>query len=139
MDDTRLREFEAIKSDIVERLEERQGEQAYMCDLGFQLTESENNTGAWLIGIYQSREYMADNALFIADVLSSLDDSLAPVCDPFNEPEKYLCIVMINAYEHVWSAALSTSPYWNEHVEIGSAFIEDVKGELETLVYETVF
>ena len=139
MDDTRLREFEAIKSDIIERLEERQGEQAYMCDLGFQLTESENNTGAWLIGIYQSREYMADNALFIADVLASLDDSLAPACDPFNEPEKYLCIVMLNAYEHVWSAALSTTPDWDEHVEIGSAFIENVKAEFETLAYETVF
>lgn len=109
MEDTRLREFESIKSDIVERLEERQGEQAYLCDLGFQLTESENKTGAWLIGSYQSRAYIADNALFIADVLSSLDDSLTPNCDPFNEPEKYLCVVMINAYEHVWSSALSTS------------------------------
>ena len=43
MKDTRLREFETIKSDIVERLEERQGEQAYLCDLGFQLTESEKD------------------------------------------------------------------------------------------------
>ena len=48
--------LDGIKDDIIERLKEREGQEAYACDLGMILTESENVNGAYfcLFGAFVS-------------------------------------------------------------------------------------
>ena len=89
METAAVREFNAIKDDILSRLNEwNEDKQVYLSDIGFELTLDENNTGAWIIGHYASLRYMVANAGLIGDIVESMDEEIRPGCDPFVEPEK---------------------------------------------------
>lgn len=127
--------FNDIKNDIGARLDELEGTH-YVCDLSYTLTETENINGAWLI-YAESRKFLFENYEFVSDVLDELDEELKPHCSPFEEPEKFLCIIMINAYALVWGAV--ENEINGTSVTINDGFRSQVKKELDEIKYHQIF
>ena len=132
-----LREFNDAKVDIIDRLEEREGDSVYLCDLGYELTERENNDGGWCNDQDTARRYIFENWQFVDKVHENTEEYIRPQSSPFSNPNDFLCVTMINAYRDIFNTAVSDFDEWNDEVEIDEKFISRVKGELEKLnVYD---
>ena len=123
--------LEEIKKDIIERLNERIGQEHYLCDLGMILTENENANGSWYCSEYQAKEEIEENFDLCSDFSEWHNDIYGEYKNPFGDPENFHCCMMICAYENVFNQAVSDHKKWNEKIEITEKFIEYIKEHLK--------
>jgi hypothetical protein len=131
--------FEEIKSDIIDRLGEREGEEICLCDIGFELTISENNTGSWYCSTYKARQEIGEHWEEFGRIAEYMRDNLEDKTNPMLETELFHVRAMITLYEVTFSAAVGGFKEWNDHVEITAEFIERVRESLTELNFCDIF
>lgn len=131
--------FDDIKSDIISRLEEMEGEEKYLCDIGFSLTESENYNGSWYCNAYHAKEEIFSHWEEMGDIFEYMHDNWECNTNPFLESEKFHCQAMICLYEQVFNYAVCRFEEWDEQITIDDEFIQRVKDALEDVYFDDCF
>lgn len=93
------------KATIVDYLSEHIGENRNVGDLGFEITEDENNDGYWIVGTQKSVEEAIKNwglSQYVVDYgKNELDADYGK--EFWENPEGFWCVCMIVLVEHVWN------------------------------------
>jgi hypothetical protein len=128
--------FENIKADMLERLEEREGETAWVCDIGFMLTECENATGSWYCSTYKAREEVFSNYEEFGAVAEYMAKELEITTNPLLEPELFHVQAMITLYDRLFLVGANDT---DGETEITPEFIDQIRNNLETIDFDDVF
>lgn len=123
--------LENVKADILDRLEQMEGETEYLCDIGFKLTESENCTGSWYCSSYKAAEEVKENFDIFGKAAEYMRDNWEDTTSPLLDAEIFHVKAMIAIYENTFNAAVSGFDEWNNAIEINMEFIQRVKEALE--------
>ena len=131
--------FEEIKADIIDRLSEREGEKIYLCDIGFELTISENNTGSWYCSTHKARQEIGEHWEEFGRIAEYMHDNWGDKTNPMLETELFHARAMVTLYEATFSAAVGSFEEWNDQIEITAKFIERVRESLTGLDFCDIF
>lgn len=131
--------FEEIKSDIINRLEEIEGQSEYLCDIGFKLTECENANGSWYCSTPKARNEIAEHFDEYGAIAEYMKNDLCIETNPLLDSEKFHCQAMITLYEQAFGYAVCNFDEWDDEIEITPEFIERVKEALSTVFFEDIF
>ena len=131
--------FEEIKSDIIARLHGLEDEEHYLCDVGFELTIDENNTGSWYCSTYKARQEIAEHFDEFGAVAEYMRDNFEYNVNPLLDSEKFHCCAMINIYEAAFNCAVSGRDDWNDEIEITPELIAEIEAELNNVHFNDLF
>lgn len=136
--------LEAIKGKVIDELNERIGDTVYLCDLGMELSESENADGSWYCSNYKAKEDIVDNFDFCGAFYEWHKDNFDEVIsyNPFEETELFHCSMMIFAVSNAYDYALNKTKYsdlWNEEVEITEEFVKEIEKAIEDIKEDDIF
>lgn len=133
---------EDAKATIVNWLDEAarfsKGDEEYVSDIGYKITESDNVNGVWDGGgtnsaIQDALTNWGLSAYMVGYCKENLDMDIGK--DFFNEPEKFWLICMIELVERMWQQAASDLGL-DDTVVITKELVEDVEKDLEK--YKTI-
>lgn len=128
--------FEDIKANLIERLEEREGETSYTCDIGYMLTENENANGSWYCSAYKAREEVFGHHEEFGAITEYMADNLEITTNCLLEPELFHCQAMITLYEQLFLVAADDI---DGETEITPEFIAQIQKNLEAIDFNDVF
>ena len=134
--------LETIKGKVIDELNERIGQTVMLCDLGMELSESENANGSWYCSRYEAEEDVKANFDTCKSFVDWYNLNIGGLLNPFNDVEKFHCIMMIFAVEGAFSSALNNTEYsdlWNEEVEITEEFVKAIETALNDVTMEDIF
>ena len=134
--------LETIKGKVIDELNERIGETVYLCDLGMELSETENASGSWYCSTFKAKEEVKNNFEFCGSFIDWYNRYIGGLLNPFDDVEKFHCTMMIFAVENAYNYALSKTKYsdlWNEEVEITEEFVKEIEEIIESITKEDIF
>ena len=134
--------LETIKGKVIDELNERIGQTHYLCDLGMELSESENANGSWYCSTFKAEEEVKNNFGFCGGFIEWYKNNIGETLNPFDDVEKFHCIMMIFAVEGAFSYALNKTKYeefWNEEFEITEEFVKEIETALNDITMEDIF
>ena len=134
--------LEIIKEKVIDELNERIGQTVYLCDLGMELSESENVNGSWYCSRYKAEEEVKANFDTCGKFVEWHKMNFGETLNPFDDVEKFHCIMMFFAVEGAFSSALNNTEYsdlWNEKVEITEEFAKAIETALNDIEMEDIF
>lgn len=128
--------FENIKADLIERLEEREGETAWICDIGHMLTESENVNGSWYCSTFKAREEVFQNYEEFGAIAEYMAREFEITTNPLLQPELFHVEAMITLYDQLFLVGVDDT---DGETEITPEFIAQIRENLETIDFDDVF
>lgn len=134
--------LEAIKGKVIDELNERIGQTVYLCDLGMELSESENANGSWYCSTFKAKEEVKNNFEFCGNFVDWYKSNIGEILNPFGDVEKFHCIMMIFAVEGAFSYALNKTKYselWNDEFEITEEFVNEIEKAIEDIKEDDIF
>lgn len=134
--------LETIKGKVIDELNERIGQTVYLCDLGMELSESENANGSWYYSRYKAEEEIKANFDICGKFVEWHKMNFGETLNPFDDVEKFHCIMMIFAVEGAFSSALNKTEYidlWNEETEITEEFVKAIETALNDVEMDDIF
>lgn len=134
---------EEIKEFIIDRLEDMEGSEHYLCDIGMELSDSENCDGSWYCSEYEARKAIKKNWDFCGEFFEYCKSEFGMLPEnPFENSELFHCQMMIFAVSNSFNYALNKTNFselWNGEVEITEEFISEIKKALENLTESNIF
>ena len=134
--------LETIKGKVVDELNERIGQNVYLCDLGMKLSESEIANGSWYCSSYEAEEDVKNNFDFCGEFVDWYKDNFGEVLNPFDDVEIFHCTMMIFAVENAFSYALNKTKYsdlWNGKFEITEEFVNEIEEAIKDIKEDDIF
>lgn len=131
--------FDAIKADMIERLEDMEGREIYVCDIGFELTYSENTTGSWYCSTYKAREEIGEHWHEFGLIAEYMHENWGDDTNPLLDSEKFHVRAMICLYERLYDHAVYNRTDWNDEITIDSDFIASAKAAITDTVFDDLF
>lgn len=131
--------FEEIKADIINRLEDLEGKSMHLCDIGFELTINENNTGSWYCSSYKARKEIGEHWEEFGYIAKYMRDNWEDKTNPLLDSELFHARAMIALYEATFNAVAGFFDEWNEKIEITDNFIERVQNGLAEITFYHIF
>ena len=124
------------KNYIADNIDEHEGENVYLCDFGFELTEGPNMDGTLTYSTAKAMDYLAEWRWDAADYWKYEKDNFGEnLHNPFDNPEAYMvCMVIEGA---IWKVGLDDQ--WNDEVELTADLIEKIKGAVEEFDGDSLF
>lgn len=133
-----------VKQEVKERIRDHVGQEHYICDFGFLLTEYENCNGSWFCSTYEAKE-------FVKKYFDDFEDYQGWYRCNFGEPEWFesepddyhhdiesvQCRMMIYAVEECFNNAFDIAfendkdNIWNSKIEITQDFCDKIEKALE--------
>ena len=134
--------LETIKGKVIDELNERIGQTVYLCDLGMELSECENADGSWYCSRYEAEEEVKNNFELCKSFVEWYKMNFGETLNPFDDVEKFHCIMMFFVVEGAFSSALNKTEYselWNEKTEITEEFVKAIETALNDVTMENIF
>ena len=134
--------LEIIKEKVIDELNERIGQTVILCDLGMELSESENANGSWYCSRYEAEEDVKAHFDTCKSFVDWYNLNIGGMLNPFDDVEKFHCIMMIFAVENAYNSALNNTEYsdlWDEEVEITEEFVKAIETALDDVTMEDIF
>ena len=134
--------LENIKEKVIDELRERIGQTHYLCDLGMELSESENADGSWYCSTFEAEEEVKANFDICKSFVDWYNSNIGGLLNPFDDVEKFHCMMMIFAVEGAFSYALNKTEYselWNEEFEITEEFVNEIEVKIESIKESDIF
>lgn len=127
-----MKYFDFCKNVALEKLDEYSGEEIYLCDLDYKLTEYENDNGSWYCSTYKAerdiKEWFDDLGGFVDYYKSEYGDN--PNLNVFENPEGFHCLAVICGVADIVSQALCCEVEWNDLVELTPQKINAIKKKI---------
>lgn len=132
------------KNYVLEHIDEYEGQEVYLCDLGFTLTEYPNCDGTLTYSRAEAIEYLREWWYEASDYFEHEKFNFGPenVHNPFENPEAYMVCMVIEGVNMLISAAvnlLGMDDQWNDEVELTADLIEKIKGAVKDNDAERLF
>ena len=134
--------LESIKGKVIDELNERIGSEPYLCDLGMELSEYENANGSWYFSRYEAEEDVKNNFDFTGDFIEWYKNNIGETLNPFDDVEKFHCIMMIFAVSNAYDYAFNKTKYsdlWNEEFKITEEFVKAIEDAIEDIKEDDIF
>ena len=123
--------IEAIKQDIIERLNDYKGGNYYGADLAYTLFERENVNGSVFCNTYKTKEYIKENFDLFGDFLEHWTvNTGGNELNPFLEPEKCHVIFLLEAAQSILSQCDFIDRNWDRKIELTETAIECISEEV---------
>ena len=87
-------------------------------------------------------EEVKNNFEFCGNFVDWYKSNIGEILNPFDDVEKFHCIMMIFAVEGAYSYALNKTKYsdlWNEEVEITEEFVNEIEEAIEDTKEDDIF
>lgn len=130
------------KNYILEHIDGYEGQEVYLCDLGFTLTEGPNCDGTLTYSTEKAKEYLREWWDEADDYFQYEKDNFGTPRNPFENPEAYMVCMVIEGVRALIDDAVDTlgmNDQWNDEVELTADLIEKIKGAVEEFDDERLF
>jgi hypothetical protein len=126
---------EEIKKDLIEKLNEYEGQRVYACDLAYTLFESYNIDGSVTYSTYDAKEWIKKYFNELGEVVEEIKFNLGSEFIPniFEEPERFMVVIYLEVGASLLSQCKFIDDNWNNEIELTDENIEIIKKELESL------
>lgn len=122
---------------IIDKLYNYEGETIYSCDLAYTLFESENMDGTMTYNSYEAKEWIKNNFDDIGEVWEELKfqfgEDFAKDLNIFDEPEKFMVIVVLESASYLLSQCKTIDDNWNNEIKLNKTNIKKIEKELKEL------
>ena len=119
-----------VLQEMVEHLEDLEGQIVYGCDLAFTLFEGENNTGSYTCNAYESRQWIKEYWDYLGEVVKEYEFNYGEVpISPFVSEETFQLQIIIFLASSLVTESDYIEEHWNEEIELTSDIIEKIAAE----------
>lgn len=132
------------KNYVLEHIDGYEGQEVYLCDLGFTLTEEPNCDGSLTYNREEAMDYLHEWWGEAAEYFQYEKDNFGAeyVHNPFEDPEAYMVCMVIEGVRGLIDRAISEiglDDEWNDEVELTADLIEKIKGAVEEFNGDRLF
>ena len=119
-----------VMNEMVEHLEDLEGQVCYGCDLAFELFKSENIDGSFTCSAHKSREWINEYWDYLGEVVEDYEFNYGevPVNPLVNEEAFQLQIIIFLASRLVCESTF-IEVNWNEEIELTEETIKQIVSE----------
>ena len=119
-----------IIGEMIEHLQEMEGQVVYGCDLAFKMFENGNVTGSYTCSSYSSNQWIKEYWDELSEVVEDYEFNYGELpTNPFKNSEVFQMQIIL----HMASSLVAESDYieenWNEEIEMTSDIIEKIVAE----------
>jgi len=119
-----------VRSCLKDRLEEFEGRSVYGCDLGYELFDDDNRTGAIYIGRDKCFDILRGAPGFVSFIDEELEE-LDMSYDMYRDSEAYLLVGYMELGRRMLEECKTVSDSWNDELRLDSQTIADISDELD--------
>lgn len=119
-----------------------EGQEVYLCDLGYTLTEYPNCNGTLTYSREEAKNYIREWWDEADDYFQYEKDNFGTPRSPFENPEAYMVCMVIEGVRALIDDAVDTlgmNDQWNDEVELTADLIEKIKGAVKEYDDERLF
>ena len=119
-----------IIGEMIEHLQEMEGQVVYGCDLAFKLFENENVTGSYTCNAYKSRQWIKEYWDELGEVVEDYEFNYGELpTNPFKNSEVFQMQIIL----HMASSLITESNYisenWDNNIELTADVIKTIVSE----------
>lgn len=119
-----------VLQEMVEHLEDLEGQVVYGCDLAFTLFEGENNTGSYTCNAYESRQWIKEYWDYLGEVVEDYEFNYGEVpTNPFKSVEEFQMQIILHMASSLVAESTFVEVNWNEEIELTEETIEQIVSE----------
>ena len=131
--------FAEVKQDIIDRMSEYTGrESVYVSDIGYLITECENANGSWYCSTFKAKEDLKNSFDEFGLIYECMRQNFDYDENPFIEPEKAHCAMMITLYVETIAYAFSKLDI-DDEVDITDDLIKQLEEVFESVKFSDIF
>lgn len=95
--------FDDVKDYIIDRLDDLEGYEHNLFDLGYDITQCDNVSGSVLYNTYETVQYLAENYFDVSEIVDELGDELIDTSIFFSNPEAFHVQILVVTAEYICS------------------------------------
>ena len=119
-----------VLQEMVEHLEDLEGQVVYGCDLAFTLFESENNTGSYTCNAYEAGKWIKEYWDYLGEVVEDYEFNYGQLpVNPFANKETFQLQIIIFLASRLADESTFIEVNWNEEIELTEETIEQIVSE----------
>ena len=112
-----------VLQEMVEHLEDLEGQIVYGCDLAFKLFENENVTGSYTCSSYKANQWIKEYWDYLREVVEDYEFNYGELpVNPFDNAEVFQVQIIL----HMASSLVTESDYINKHWDVEIEFTSDI-------------
>lgn len=122
------------KNYVLENIDKYEGQEVYLCDLGFTLTEYPNCNGTLTYSREEAKNYIREWWDEADDYFQYEKGNFGTPRNPFENPEAYMVCMVVEGVLALIDDAVDTlgmNDQWNDEVELTADLIEKIKGAVK--------
>ena len=127
-----MRFFDFCKEVSLKRLDDYIGENVYLCDLGFMLTDYENTNGSWYYSRFKAEQdvknWFDELGSFVEYYKDVYGDN--PNLNVFENIEGFHCLAVICGVDDIIKQALSFDDNLSDEVELTPQVVNNIKKKI---------
>lgn len=121
------------KQQILDNIDEFEGDSKYGCDLGYELTQGMNCDGTFTYSTKEAMEYLQD-WWWDAEQYSEYEDfNFGERTNPFKNVEAFLVRMVVEGVNGLMGKLPIIEEHWNDKLELTPENIETIKEQLDEL------
>ena len=119
-----------IIGEMIEHLQEMEGQVVYGCDLGFRLFENENCNGSYTCNAYESSQWIKEYWDYLGEVVEDyeFDYGELPV-NPFDNAEVFQIQIILHMASRLVTESDFVEKNWDAEIEFTSDIIQTIVSE----------
>ena len=119
-----------VLNEMVEHLEDLEGQVCYGCDLAFELFKSENIDGSFTCSAHKSREWIKEYWDYLGEVVEDYEFNYGEVpVNPLVNEEAFQLQIIIFLSSRLVCESTFVEVNWNEEIELTEETIEQIVSE----------
>lgn len=89
------------KDYIIDHLDDLEGYEHNLFDLGYDITEGDNGNGSVLYSTYDTVQYLAENYFDVSEIIDELGDDLIDTSIFFSNPEAFHVQLLVTTVDYI--------------------------------------
>ena len=119
-----------IMQEMIEHLQEMEGQVVYGCDLAFKMFENENVTGSYTCNAYSSQKWVKEYWDYLGEVVEDYEFNYGEVpVNPFANVEVFQVQIILHMASSLVTKSTFIEVNWNEEIELTEETIEQIISE----------
>ena len=107
-----------IIEEMIEHLQEMEGQVVYGCDLAFKLFENENVNGSYTCSSYEASKWIKDNWFDLCEVVEEYEYEFGEYPDNcWINPERFQVQIILYMASSLVAKSDYINKHWNEEIE----------------------
>ena len=128
------------KNWIAEHLDDYEGQQVYLCDLGYEITNGPNMDGTLTYDRALAIDYLKEWWWEATDYFEYEKLNFGNHVNPFGNPEAYMvCMVIEGVNTLIGTAVAELGMDWNEHVVLTPSLIDRIRESVKNNMTQRLF